>query len=84
MVMRAGVPLFILTGELTHPQYARNLVATWRKVLAFRDLHQPPFIAFIHRPDRGELGIASGRVEMALTERQWQALLQQRRRAARS
>lgn len=80
--MWAGVPLFILVGELTHPQMAMNLAATWGKIQSFRDRFQPPFIASVHRPDRGEVGVARGKVEMELTERQWRELIEDRRRAS--
>jgi len=81
--MRAGVPLFILVGNLTHPQMAMNLAATWGKIQSFRDRFHPPFIATVHRPDNGEIGVNRGRVKMELTERGWEELVEERRRASR-
>ncbi len=45
-------------------------------IIAFREKHQPPFTAKIHRPKtQFPIGSRSGRVEMDLTKEQWLAII---------
>ncbi|MDQ3244280.1 MAG: hypothetical protein M3Q09_11165 [Gemmatimonadota bacterium] len=79
--MRAGLALFFLIGK-HHEDYQRNLVATMPRVITFRERHEPPFIAKIHRPDaRFPIGSHPGRVEMDLTKEEWLATLDEESRA---
>lgn len=48
MVIRAGVPLFILIGHYTHNDLASNLVNTLPRVRDFLGTHAPPFIAKVY------------------------------------
>ena len=73
--MRAGLALFFLIGK-KHEDYQRNLIVTMPAVIAFRERHDPPFIAKIHRPKtQFSIGSRPGRIEMDLTEEQWRAKL---------
>jgi hypothetical protein len=76
-IMTSGLAAFILIGR-NHEQIARNLVATIRSVIAFREKHEPPFIAKVYQPDSGAReharrsgGTARGRVEMSLSHAEW-------------
>lgn len=71
--MRAGLALFFLIGKMPHPDLAKNLVATLPRIIRFREKHEPPFIARVHRPElKFPLGSRPGTVEMALTRAQWE------------
>jgi len=73
--MRAGLALFFLIGK-KHEDYHLNLIVTMPAVIAFRERHDPPFIAKIHRPKtQFSIGSRPGRIEMDLTEEQWRAKL---------
>lgn len=75
MVMRAGVPLFILIGHTTHDLLARNVVQTLGQIHEFLASHEPPFIARVYRPSpvEGVLEGKPGRVEMWLSHAEWLA-----------
>ena len=77
MVMRAGVPLFLIIGRATHAELARNLVQTMPRVLEFLAAHAPPFIAKVYRPTPVEAVQAGtpGRVEMWLDHEGWREAL---------
>jgi hypothetical protein len=74
MVMRAGVPLFLLIGAASHDELAVNLVQTMPKVLDLLVDHAPPFVAKIYRPSPVSQVRAGkpGRVELWLDEDRWQ------------
>ena len=79
MVMRAGVPLFMLIGKHTHDVLARNLVLTLPRVLAFLDFHEPPFIARVYRaPETDFLRGLPGRVDLWLSHADWERSLSER------
>jgi len=72
MVMRAGVPLFLLIGKHPHPVLAQNLVQTIPRLLGFLEDHEPPFIARIYRaPEERFLDRAPGRVQLWLAYEDW-------------
>ena len=73
--MRAGLALFFVIGK-RHEDYKKNLIVTMPLIVAFREKHQPPFIAKIHRPKtQFPVGSRPGRVEMDLTKEQWLAMI---------
>ena len=66
-VMRAGVGLFIVIGtNATHQELAKNFVASYQKIEAFLEKHNPPFIAKVYRPSaKGSQGRnQAGRIEL--------------------
>ena len=77
MIMRSGLAVFYLIGKLigktAHQQLTDNLVRTFPKVLAFRNEHEPPFIAHITRPGAREPVGAAGTVRLVLNYEQWRA-----------
>lgn len=74
--MRAGLALFVLIGRMPHPELAKNLVTTVPRIIRFREKHETPFIARVHRPEaKYSVGSRPGIVEMALSEAEWTALL---------
>lgn len=77
MVMRAGVPLFMLIGDTTHAVLAKNFVQTLPRIMTFLAKHQPPFIARVYRPSPVTDVAAGkpGRVELWLSLNQWRAAL---------
>jgi len=78
--MRAGLALFILVGQLQHQQLALNLVATLPRIMQFRNKHEPPFIAKVHRPDQKHpIGSRLGVVDMSLSNEDWVAMLKNER-----
>jgi hypothetical protein len=77
MVMRANVPLFLIIGNATHAELAKNLVQTIDRVIAFLEVHEPPFIAKVYRPSPVEAVHEGrpGRVKMWLDREGWEAAL---------
>lgn len=75
MVMRAGVPLFMLIGDTTHAILARNFIQTLPRVMAFLDEHDPPFIARVYRPSpvTAVADGKAGRVNLWLSLDEWRA-----------
>lgn len=79
MVMRSGVPLFMLIGKHSHDILARNFVQTIPRVLSFLAEHQPPFIARIYKAASADYdGGKPGRVELWLDHRGWTEALRRR------
>lgn len=75
MVMRAGVPLFMLIGKTTHAVLARNFIQTFPRVVEFLVRHAPPFIARVYRPSPVS-AVADGepgRVDLWLAFEEWRA-----------
>jgi hypothetical protein len=69
--MRAGGALFMLIGA-PHDQVVRNLVATMPTIVRFRELHEPPFIAHVTRPEaKFPVGTHPGNVRMFLSKADW-------------
>lgn len=77
MVMRAGVPLFLIIGKAPHAELAKNLVQTVPRVIEFLDDHEAPFIAKVYRPSPVEAVHEGrpGRVQMWLDHEGWEAAL---------
>ena len=72
MVMRAGVPLFMLIGHHTHPVLARNLVNTLSRILAFLDANAAPFIARVYKAQPAAFDAGKpGRVDLWLSYDKW-------------
>jgi len=72
MVMRAGVPLFMLIGKHRHDILARNLIQTLPRIHAFLDAHVPPFIARVYRASELDFEQGKpGRVDLWLTYEDW-------------
>jgi hypothetical protein len=76
-IMTSRLADFILIGK-NHKIVADNLVNSIQRVIAFRDKHDPPFIAKLYLPDAGARdhaeksgGTAKGRVEMSLSYSDW-------------
>jgi hypothetical protein len=63
VAMRSGLALFHLIRCGSHSDLAPTLVSLVPKILAFRERHDPPFIARVSR---------TGRVVMDLTLAEWQ------------
>ena len=76
--MNAGVALFFLIGNMPHRDLAKNLVATIPRIIHFREKHDVPFIARVHRCEaKFVVGTRPGTVDMALTKPDWLALLRE-------
>jgi hypothetical protein len=76
--MNAGLALFALIGNMRHGDLAKNLVATVPRIIRFREKHEPPFIARVHRCEaKFVVGSRPGSVEMALTKPDWLVLLRE-------
>jgi PIN domain-containing protein len=78
-IMTSGLADFILIGK-NHNVVADNLVKSIRRVIAFRDKHEAPFIAKLCLPDASARdhaersgGTAKGRVEMSLSYSEWRS-----------
>lgn len=54
-VQRHCVALFVVVGRAPHVELARNFVRTARRIAAFADRHDPPYIAKVHRPSPHEV-----------------------------
>jgi hypothetical protein len=65
VAMRSGLALFHLIRPGSHTALAPILVGLIPKIIAFRNKHEPPFIARVYR---------AGRVVMDLSLTQWQVL----------
>lgn len=65
-VFEAGLGLLLVVGKAPYPELARNFVVTIRRIEAFLDRHQPPFIARVYQPTPAELKKLKpvGRVEL--------------------
>lgn len=75
MVMRAGVPLFMLIGHHPHPVLAENLVNTLPRVRRFLDRTPRPFIARIYKAsDEDVTAGRPGRVNLWLSHDDWKEL----------
>lgn len=73
--MRAGGRLFHLIGN-NHPEMILNLIATAPRIIRFCEKYPAPFIARVSRPEpKFPVGSRPGKVEMALNEAEWLALL---------
>jgi hypothetical protein len=55
-VVRHGVALLILVGNVTHAELAANFVRTVPRITAFLGQHSPPLIAKVYRPSAAEQG----------------------------
>lgn len=66
VAMGSGLALFHLIRCGSHTDLAPVLVRLAPKIIAFREKHEPPFIARVYR---------AGMVRMDLTLEQWQALV---------
>ena len=74
MVMRAGVPLFMLIGKRGHHILAQNLVQTLPKLLGFVRDNSPPYIAKIYTPPEKDFAAGKpGRIILWLTYDEWLA-----------
>jgi len=72
MVMRAGVPLFMLIGHYRHEILARNLVHTLPRIFSFLGRYERPFIARVYRAPEGKFERGNpGRVALWLSYEQW-------------
>lgn len=70
--MREGIALFIVIGKMPHAAIAELIARMAHKIEAFRDRHQPPFIAKIYRPDVKTTHFTKpGRIEMVLSAEDW-------------
>jgi PIN like domain len=49
-VQRHRVALFVVIGSAPHAELARNFVRTAKRIAAFAERHDPPYIAKVHRP----------------------------------
>jgi hypothetical protein len=70
---------FILIGK-NHKMVADNLAKSIRRVITFRDKHDPPFIAKLYLPDASARdhaersgGTAKGRIDMSLSYSEWRS-----------
>ena len=73
-VMRSGVPLFLVVGNASHQELAKNFVACINKVERFLSKHSALFIAKVYQPSseqklRGSL--KKGRVELWRPYQDW-------------
>lgn len=62
---RVGLPVVI--GHAPYAQLAQSFIRTRKRIEAFLDQHQPPFIAKVYRPTPGEISRnteAPGRIEL--------------------
>lgn len=78
MVMRAGVPLFMLIGHYPHRILAKNLIHTLPGICQFLVRYERPFIAKVYKP--GDTDFAAGkpgRVDLWLSYQEWAALVDQ-------
>jgi hypothetical protein len=78
MVMRAGVPLFVLIGNAPHRELALNLVQTMPPIIEFLGSHDVPFIAKVYRPSPVEAVHAGrpGKVSLWLDGAGWEEALE--------
>jgi hypothetical protein len=66
-VMRNSVGLMVIVGAAPFPDLARAFVASLPRVDDFLVRHEPPFIAKVYRPGRGDderSTVAHGRIEL--------------------
>ncbi|MCP3958709.1 MAG: hypothetical protein GY719_12720 [bacterium] len=71
-LMEARVRAFMLVGNATHPELARNIVRTIHRIKRFLRRHREPFIAKISRPnDRDRQLGRPGNVKMWLSYEDW-------------
>lgn len=54
-VIAHRVALLVIVGHAPFPDLAKSFVATRRRIEAFLEKHQPPFIAKVYRPAPAEL-----------------------------
>ena len=70
-IFRSGLAMFYLIGD-NYIELQRNLITTLPRVVAFRERHEPPFIAHVTRPSGNVLvGSRAGDVRMMLNKKQW-------------
>ncbi|MDD5450789.1 MAG: hypothetical protein PHT49_02690 [Desulfovibrionales bacterium] len=77
-VMRAGVGLFILIGNMTHQELATNFISTIHKVTRFIEANNRPFIAKIKGSTKKSSFVSSnrpGKVELWLSCDRWKSTL---------
>lgn len=80
--MKAGVGLFILIGAASTRDLANNFVKTIDSIRRFISETPVPFIAKVYRPSPAEAEQwpgTGGRVELWLTESEWQLMIRQGR-----
>lgn len=74
--MNAGASVFYLIGK-PHQVLIENLIPTVPRIIRFRELNEPPFIAHVTRPDAPhQVGSRPGKVEMKLSNADWLAAKQ--------
>lgn len=72
--MTYGVPHFIHSGKLTHPQMADSFVRVADRLIRFREKHGRPFIARVYGPQKKtEYRTVPGEIKMLLTLAEWEA-----------
>lgn len=70
-VMRSHVGLFVLVGHMSHADLAANVVRTMGRIVAFREKHEPPFIAKVYRAAERSMSGRPGRVTLWLSREEW-------------
>lgn len=71
--MGAGVALYFLIGKMSHAELAAHAVGMAPAMLAFRRMHEAPFIAKVYRPTVVANRVRPGRVELWLSVEEWKA-----------
>lgn len=72
-IMHSGVAHIIHVGHLRHDDLATSFVLAAPKMLRFREKHQPPFIAKLHRPEKkSNYLIVAGALKLILTREDWE------------
>lgn len=54
-VMQHRVGLLVVIGHAPYPELARAFAASRKRIEAFLDQHEPPFIAKVYRPSAGDV-----------------------------
>lgn len=76
MVMRAGVPLFMLIGHHPHSVLATNLVHSLPRVVRFFQRTPRPFIARVYKASGDDFAAGKpGRVNLWLSYDDWKRLI---------
>jgi hypothetical protein len=71
--MRSGVSHIIHVGHLRHDDLAKSFVLAAPKMIRFREKHEPPFIAKLHRPEKkSNYLILPGPLKLVLTRAEWE------------
>ena len=61
------VALLVVAGHAPYAELAKAFVATATRIIQFVEEHEPPFIAKVYRPSKGDLErdpCAAGRIEL--------------------